>query len=187
MLNVRRRVGFVLLATCAFAFTLMPSAYAQRNVHAVLVASANRKSAPVFHLSDSNGKKVQISDFRGKVVLVNFWATECGGCVLEIPSFIELHHAYSDKGFTALGISADIPYEGLKNEHEAWAKVRPFVSSHHVNYPIVMGNDAVIESYGFASYPATYLIDKSGRIAATYIGIVSKDDVEANIKRLLAE
>ena len=187
MLNVRRRVGFVLLATCAFAFTLLPSAYGQRNVHAVLIAAANRKAAPVFHLSDSNGKKVQISDFRGKVVLVNFWATECGGCVLEIPSFIELHHAYGDKGFTALGISADIPYEGLKNEHEAWAKVRPFVSSNHVNYPIVMGNEAVIKSYGFASYPATYLIDKSGRIAATYVGIVSKDDVEANIKRLLAE
>jgi len=187
MLNVRRRVGFVLLATCAFAFTLLPSAYGQRNVHAVLIAAANRKAAPVFHLSDSNGKKVQISDFRGKVVLVNFWATECGGCVLEIPSFIELHHAYGDKGFTALGISADIPYEGLKNEHEAWGKVRPFVSSNHVNYPIVMGNEAVIKSYGFASYPATYLIDKSGRIAATYVGIVSKDDVEANIKRLLAE
>ncbi|NUQ30277.1 MAG: hypothetical protein HOQ35_17405 [Acidobacteriaceae bacterium] len=57
----------------------------------------------------------------------------------------------------------------------------------HVNYPIVMGNDGVIKSYGFASYPATFLIDKSGRIAATYVGIVSKEDVEANIKRLLAE
>ena len=187
MQNVRRRVGLVLLATCAFAFTFLPSAYGQRNVHAVLIATANRKAAPVFHLSNSNGKKVQISDFRGKVVLVNFWATECGGCVLEIPSFIELQHAYEDKGFTALGISADIPYEGLKNEQEAWGKVRPFVRSNHVNYPIVMGNDAVIKSFGFASYPATYLIDKSGRIAATYIGIVSKDDVEANIKRLLAE
>jgi cytochrome c biogenesis protein CcmG/thiol:disulfide interchange protein DsbE len=187
MQNVRRRVGLVLLITCAFASTLTPSAYGQRNVHAVLVAAANRKAAPVFHLSNSSGKKVQIPDFRGKVVLVNFWATECGGCILEIPSFIELHRAYADKGFTALGISADIPYEGLKNEHEAWGKVRPFVSSNHVNYPIVMGNEAVIKSYGFASYPATYLIDKSGRIAATYVGIVSKDDVEGNIKRLLAE
>ena len=86
-----------------------------------------------------------------------------------------------------MGISADIPYEGLKSSAEAWQLVRPFIASHKINYPILMGNDAIIGTYGFESYPATYLIDRSGRIAATYVGVVSKDDVEANLKTLLAE
>ena len=130
---------------------------------------------------------VQLSDFRGKVLLVNFWATSCGGCVLEIPSFIDIEKKYGNHGFSALGISADIPYEGLKSADEAWAKVRPFVAQHNVNYPIVMGDDTIIDAFGFPSYPATYLVDKSGRIAATYVGVVSKEDVEGNISKLLAE
>lgn len=171
------------------AFTIIPprSAAAQHDVHATLVAKTDRKAAPNFHLVDEHGKAVQISDFRGKVVLLNFWATACGGCVLEIPSFIELQQKYGNTAFTAVGISADIPYEGLKSADEAWQKVRPFIAKHQLNYPIVMGDDAVISSYGFQAYPATYLVDRSGHIAATYVGVVSKDNVEANIKELLAE
>ena len=75
---------------------------------------ANRKSAPAFQLVTKDGMKLQISDYRGKVVLLNFWATDCGGCVLEIPSFIELENAYKGKGFTAVGVSMDISYENLK-------------------------------------------------------------------------
>jgi peroxiredoxin len=180
------RLRALVLAT-AVAWMLPSLAYAQHDVHAPLVAVGSRKPAPVFHLPSAEGKTVQPSDFRGKVVLVNFWATSCGGCVLEIPSFIDLESTYGRDGFTALGISADIPYDGLKSEDEAWAKVRPFVVQHKLNYPIVMGNSAVVDAYGFASYPATYLIDKSGRIAASYVGVVSKEDVEANIKKLLAE
>lgn len=176
----------VVLAIVAVAFTPRP-ALAQHDVHASLVPKAERKAAPNFHLTGESGKTVQISDFRGKVLLLNFWATACGGCVLEIPSFIDLQHKYGNNGFTAVGVSADIPYEGLKTADEAWQKVRPFITAHKMNYPIVMGNDAVITAYGFQAYPATYLIDKSGHIAATYVGVVSKDDVDANITKLLAE
>jgi peroxiredoxin len=176
------------IVVATFVAAMLPSlTLAQHDVHAPLVAAKDRKPAPGFHLPTSDGKALQPSDFHGKVVLLNFWATQCGGCVLEIPSFIDLETTYGHRGFTALGISADIPYEGLKSEEEAWAKVRPFVAQHKLNYPIVMGNNAVIDTYGFPSYPATYLIDKSGRIAATYVGIVSKEDVEANIKKLLDE
>jgi len=166
---------------------LTPRLLAQKDVHAVLIAPSGRKAAPTFHLVSDKGKTVQISDFREHVVLLNFWATSCGGCILEIPSFIELQHSYQSGGFTAVGISTDIAYEGLKSADEAWRRVRPFMSSNGMNYPILMGNDAVVNAYGFKSYPATYLIDKSGRIAATYVGIVAKDDVEANVKKLLAE
>jgi peroxiredoxin len=165
----------------------MPAALAQHDVHAVLVAPSARKPAPAFHLMDASGKVMQVSSYRGKAVLVNFWATDCGGCRLEIPWFIELQQAYQEKGFTAVGISADISYEDLKNADEAWSRVKPFVQEHHLNYPILMGNDAVLKSYAVQVFPATYLIDKSGRLAASYIGVVSKDDVEAKIKKLLAE
>jgi peroxiredoxin len=67
-------------------------------------------------------------------------------------------------------------------------EARPsLILSHHLNYPILMGNDKVIDSFGFKSYPATFLLDKTGKIAATYVGVVSKDDVAANIDRLLKE
>jgi peroxiredoxin len=182
----KTRLG-LLLFVLAFACLHPSFSYAQQDVHAALVTAADRKLAPAFHLPAADGKLVQISDFHGKVVLINFWATSCGGCVLEIPSFIDIEKKYGGHGFTALGISADIPYEGLKSADEAWTKVRPFVAQHNVNYPIVMGNDAIIGAFGFPSYPATYLVDKSGRIAATYVGVVSKEDVEANITKLLAE
>jgi peroxiredoxin len=166
---------------------LAPSLFAQQDVHATLVRSADRKPAPTFELANETGKKVSIADYRGKVVLLNFWATDCGGCVLEIPSFIAIESADRGEDFTAVGISMDVSYENLKNAEEAWAKVRPFVSTHKVNYPILMGDESVFGAYGLNALPATFLIDKSGRIAATYIGVVSKDNVEANLKKLLTE
>jgi peroxiredoxin len=184
----KHRVHLWVLFVCgAIGFTLAPTVQAQHDVHAPLVVAAQRKLAPAFQLPAADGKPVQISDFRGKVVLLNFWATSCGGCVLEIPSFIDLQSKYGGSRFTAVGISADVAYEGLKSPDEAWGRVRPFLAKHDLNYPIVMGNDGVIDAYGFASYPATYLIDKSGHIAATYVGVVSKEDVEGNIRKLLAE
>ncbi len=176
-----------ILALLPLGLAILPIASAQQHVHAALVPKARRKIAPPFHLVGSNGRTVQVSDYHGKILLLNFWATKCGGCILEIPSFIEMQQTYEKQGFTAVGISADIPYLGLKSPGEAWQLVRPFIASHGINYPILMGDDATIDAYGFQSYPATYLIDRSGHIAATYVGVVSKKDVETNIKTLLAE
>jgi peroxiredoxin len=181
------RLIFAFVCALGWSFAAAPGAFAQKDVHAVLIHKADRKPAPTFHFVSDTGQTVQPSSYRGKVVLLNFWATKCGGCVLEIPSFVELQKSYAGSGFTAVGISADIPYSGLKNSEEAWRQVRPFIVSHKLNYPILMGNDSIVDAYGFEAYPATYLIDRSGKIAATYVGVVDKSDVEANIKRLLAE
>jgi peroxiredoxin len=177
--------GFIL----AFVWTcITPALFGQQDVHAALTPAANRKPAPAFQLATQDGTKMQISDYRGKVVLLNFWATDCGGCVLEIPSFIELEKAYKDKGFTAVGVSMDISYEDLKDANEAWGRVRPFVAKHGVNYPIAMGDDAISKAYALNAFPATYLIDKSGKIAVAYVGmVIDKGNVETNIKGLLAE
>ena len=180
------RLAALVLWAFSFSFAALPNGSGQ-TAHAVLIRKTDRKTAPAFHFVSDTGKNVQPSDFRGKIVLLNFWATKCGGCVLEIPSFIELQRTYEKSGFTAVGISEDISYSGLKTADEAWRLVRPFMTSHKLNYPVLMGDDHAVEAYGFESYPATYLIDRSGKIAATYVGVVDKNDVEANIKALLAE
>jgi peroxiredoxin len=163
------------------------SAPGQQNVHATIVPQASRKVAPAFGMPDSTGKTVQLSDYRGKVVLLNFWATECGGCKLEIPWFVELEAAHTSDSFTVVGVSMDTSYEKLTSADEAWGKVKPFALDHKMNYPILMGDSTLLGSYELRFLPATFLLDKQGRIAATYAGVVDKSDVGANIKTLLAE
>ena len=120
-------------------------------------------------------------------MLLNFWATDCGGCKLEIPWLIELESAHKSESFTVVGISMDTSYEGSKSADEAWSKVKPFALDHKLNYPVLMGDATLITSYKLGAVPATYLIDRQGRIAATYSGVIDKSDVDSNINRLLAE
>jgi peroxiredoxin len=157
------------------------------SVQASIQPARDRKQAPAFALEDAAGKKVQLSDFRGKVMLLDFWATECGGCVKEIPWFVDLAQAYKNKGFTVAGVSLDVLYESLKDADEGWSRVKPFVQAHKVTYPILMGDDQVTTRYDIHTLPVTYLIDKRGRIAATYRGLVDKDNLEANIQTVLKE
>jgi peroxiredoxin len=166
---------------------VMAGAAEQKTVRATIQAPADRKPAPAFRLLNASGKAMANSDYRGKILLLDFWATECGGCRVEIPWFVDLEKAHRNKGFTVVGVSVDIMYENLKDASEAWTRVKPFVQSHKVNYPILMGEDRVTKAYDLQALPATYLIDRSGRIAATYIGLVDKSDLEGNILTLLRE
>lgn len=145
-----------------------------------------REAAPVFRLSDASGKTTTLSKFRGKVVLLDFWATQCGGCILEIPSFMEIA-AKKTKDLKVLGVSMDIFWEDLKSAEEGWQHVRPFVKTHGVNYPILMGDDKTFKAYKLDALPVTLLLDKKGRVAATYAGIVDKSNIEENIQLLARE
>lgn len=156
-------------------------------VRAAIQPATGRKLAPVFRLADASGRSISLSKSRGKVILLDFWATECGGCKTEIPWFMEFERAYKSKGLDVVGVSMDVVYEDLKDVKEGWSKVKPFVQAQGVNYPIVMGDNKVLKSYSIDAFPTTYLIDKAGRIAAAYVGVVDKADVEANIKALLKE
>jgi peroxiredoxin len=166
---------------------LLVGAAEQKTVRAVLQRPAERKMAPAFRLSSASGKIAGPSNYRGKVVLLDFWATECGGCKAEIPYFMEFEDTYKSKGLAVVGVSLDIMYENLKDADEGWSRVKPFVRDHKVNYPILMGDDPVSKLYDIQAMPATWLIDKRGRVAAIYVGIVDKNDVESNIKTLLRE
>jgi len=139
----------------------------------------DRKTAPNFMLADSSGKAVRLSDFRGQAVLLNFWATWCAPCKLEIPWFVEFERNYGDRNFAVVGVSMD---------EDGWKNVRPYMEAVKVSYPIVIGNDEVSRAFGgIESLPATLLIDKAGRIASVHVGLCGKGDYEAEIKALLEE
>ena len=102
---------------------------------------------------------------------------------MEIPWFMQFQHAYQSKGLQVVGVSMDILYEELKDAKEGWSRVMPFVQRHKINYPILMGDDRVAKAYDMNALPATYLIDRTGRIAATYVGLVDKSDVGRTSRR----
>ena len=180
---VQRERMMRVLIICLAVFPLAHAADAR----VAVTPPSSRKPAPDFVLLNASGKPVPLSSFKGKPLLLDLWATKCGGCVQEIPSFIEIHHAYANRGLAVVGISMDILYEDLKGPAEAWSLVNPFVEAHKVDYPILMGDDGITKRYSVEALPATYLIDRHGRIAATYVGIVDRVNVEANIQSLLAE
>ena len=175
---------FVMLAI--FVSTA-PALFAQSDVHASLIDVADRKAAPAIQLTSDTGQTKGLSDYRGKVVLLNFWASDCGGCILELPSIIDLQATNKSKFFTVVGISMDIPYEELKNEQQAWDRVKPFMAKSKINYPVLMGYESLFKKFGLTALPDTLLLDKNGNIAAVYVGIINKDNAEANINKLLSE
>ena len=135
------------------------------------------KPAPAFTLQDLNGKNVSLADFRGKVVILDFWATWCPPCVQEIPHFIELYEQYKDKGFAMLGISLD--QAGI-------SVVKSFEQKYKINYPIMMTDGQVHNAYGgITSIPTTFIIDSAGNIRKKYVGYNDKAVFEADIKSLL--
>ena len=147
--------------------------------HAALIADKDRKAAANFTLQDSKGAKVQLADFKGKVVLLNFWATWCGPCKLEIPWFEDFQTTLKGRGFTVLGVSMD---------DDGWKVVKPYIASAKMNYPVVLGNDKMADSYGGVdAMPTTLLIDRNGKIAAIHTGLIGKDDYRKELSELLAK
>lgn len=150
-----------------------------------LTPKAARKPAPNFTLIDNNGRPLTLSSYKGKVVLLDFWATWCGGCKLEIPWYMEFDKKYKNQGLAVIGVSMD---EG------GWKTVKPFLAKKReaetggniaMQYPIVIGTDALAKKFGLTSMPMTLLIDKEGKIAVSHTGVVDKDNFENNIRALL--
>lgn len=180
--------AMVMVALLGLAVTSTSGApQAIKGVRADLTSAADRTRAPNFALNDTTGRSVRLSDYLGHVVLLDFWATTCGGCVEEMPMFIDVATSYERRGLATVGVSEDIPYASLASAEEAWARVRPFVRDHAVPYPIVMGDNRVTADYHITALPLTYLIDTKGRVAATYRGVVERARLEANLKTLLVE
>lgn len=182
-----RNTRFGTLFSVALSCAVFATCAAAGTVQAALKAPSARTEAPPFRLADATGRTERLTDYRGKVVLLNFWATDCGGCRLEIPWLVDIDRAFQEKSVAVIGISMDIWYEDLKNAAEAWAKVKPFVASHQITYPILMGDNEAAKRYNIQALPVTYLIDNHGRVAAMYVGLIDRENVKANINTLLAE
>ena len=147
------------------------------SVTAPLPAYAGDKSvpAPEWQLQDLNGKAVKLSDYRGKVVILNFWATWCAPCKAELPSFIELQKKYENKGMTFIGLSAD----------QEPKVVPPFIKAKGINYPVLIATPAVISAYEAQALPTTYLIDSKGNIIDKHVGAWPEDALEVSLKQAL--
>ena len=145
---------------------------------AAAMAADGSAIGPGFHLKDARGGLVDLSQYKGKVVLLNFWETTCGGCKIEIPWFIEFEKRYKRRGLAVIGVALD---------EDGWIPVKPFVTKKKMNYRVVIGNDGLARSYGVESLPATFLIGRDGRIVSADVGrLVDRAKCEIAIRALLA-
>jgi peroxiredoxin len=144
-----------------------------------LTSAGSRKAAPDFTLSDSKGAPIKLSAYKGRVVLLDFWATWCGGCKVEIPWYMEFQTKYKEDGLAVVGVSMD---------DDGWKSVKPFQEDKGLNYPLVIGDWDMAKPFGVdGGLPVTLLIDRGGKIADLHAGMVDKDAFEREIQILLKE
>ena len=156
-----------------------PAVDASNNSEPVLACPADAKPANLdFTLKDVEGKDVSLQSFKGKVIVLDFWATWCGPCKVEIPHFIEFQQKYGSKGLQIVGISVD----------DTADKLVPYVKEMGMNYPVLqgLGHDAVQDAYGpILGIPVSVMISRDGKVCATHTGLTSKDVFEKEIQSLL--
>ena len=158
---------------CAALLFLPP----QTSVQTVANATGDVKAAPLWELKDLDGKTVKLSDFKGKVVLLNFWATWCPPCRQEIPDLVALQNQYKDQGLVVIGVSVD---------QNGPAAVKSFATRMKINYPIVMGDEKTAVAYGnIEAIPTTFFIDRAGNVAGAHRGGATQSMFEEAVKPLL--
>jgi cytochrome c biogenesis protein CcmG/thiol:disulfide interchange protein DsbE len=155
------------------------------------VSPLDGKPAPNFALQNLGGSKVSLASYKGKAVMINFWATWCGPCKVETPWIVELRDKYAAQGFEVLGV--DTEGDDLQASDKAgWAKAETnankFVAEMKVPYPVLLDGDSISRDYGgLDDLPASFFVDRSGKVVAASVGLTSESDIEGNIKKALAD
>lgn len=133
--------------------------------------------SPSWELPAPDGKPIKSTDFAGKVVILNFWATWCGPCRMEIPSLIELHQQYADEGLTVIGVSLD---------RDGAETVQRFIEQTGIKYQVFLGDEGLVNSFGgIEGIPTTFILDQDGHVVGKHVGFASKEEFEADITPLL--
>lgn len=135
------------------------------------------KPAPGFELTTLDGKTAKLADYHGKAVLLNFWATYCGPCRIEMPWFVDLQNKYAAQGLQIIGID---------DEDATKQTVKDYIDQVGTNYPILLGKDAVADAYGVEGLPTTFFIDRDGKVVDQTLGLASKKELEDRIQRAIA-
>jgi peroxiredoxin len=203
---VKRNQWVIVLVIAAFALMMWSGyenykrrkQYAQRQAQGTLTSeTANNQSvqqdvaadeglpdlrgkrAPDFILKTVEGKKVSLADYKGKAVLINFWATWCAPCKIEMPWLIALRSQYAPQGFEILGVNADYPGTAV-------TKLAKFGQEQGLNYPLLVGDDSMEHKYGGVEFlPTSFFVGRDGKVVAETAGLVSKSEIEASIKKAL--
>ena len=167
-------VAMVISLMLVFAFNMTRKAAPTKTASANLMGQA----APDFALQSLDGKTVHLSDFRGKAVVLNFWATWCAPCKIEMPWFVDFQKEYGPQGLQLVGVAMD---------DASPSDIADFAKQMNVNYPILVGKEAVGQSYGGIPFmPETFYIDRNGKIIDNAFGLKSKSEIEDDMKRIIA-
>lgn len=143
-----------------------------------MIPIESRSPAPNLTLTDVQGKKLTLSKYKGRVVLLDFWATTCGGCKVELPWYVAFNNKYRNNGLAVIG---------LDMYGETPEVIKPFMVKWNMDYPVAVGTDALGERFSLREMPLTLLIDRKGKIAVSHAGIVDKAAFENDIRQLLQE
>lgn len=147
----------------------------------------NGKLAPNFMLEDlSSGRKVSLESYKGRPLIVDFWATWCGPCKVEIPWFEKLHDQYAKDGLEILGVSTDdLDRDDPAKLFTEKRDIADFVTKMHMNYPVLLSAESVEDQYRVEAMPTTFFIDKNGKIVASTIGLAPRAEIEADIRKAI--
>ncbi|MGB7553162.1 MAG: TlpA disulfide reductase family protein [Candidatus Korobacteraceae bacterium] len=171
-----RKIVLIVVVVIAALAIYEVSRHGSRRDKPARPSAAAHSVAPDFSLQDLNGQPLNLANYQGKVVLLDFWATWCAPCRDEIPHFVQLQDKYRQQGLQVLGISMD---DGPQPVREFYQQVR-------MNYPVALGTEKVAEAYGgVLGLPIAFLIGRDGRIHAKYIGEVNMSVLEQEIETLL--
>jgi thiol-disulfide isomerase/thioredoxin len=177
ILRMKILVGAVLAVVLGVGLYFLNARWiAPATIHKVR-AAGNHPAAPDFSLTDINGARLALSDYRGKVVLLDFWATWCGPCRIEIPEFVQMEQKYRDQGFAVLGVAMQDTPDSVSH----------FYQQFHLNYPVAMGNSQLAALYGgIFGLPTSFLIGRDGRIYSEHSGTTGPEVFQDEIQQLLA-
>lgn len=170
-------IAVVVAAVALMLFTGVRMVRTRAGVVKVKPVGKNGSVAPDFQLKSLDGTEVRLSDFRGKAVLLNFWATWCAPCKIEMPWFVDLQKQYAAQGLQVIGVAMDDSGEDT---------IAKFAKQMAVNYPVLIGKEAVGDAYGGVEFlPTTFIIDRQGKVVDRMFGLVSRSEFEDNVKKAL--